>query len=65
MYIIIINLRIVYIFVFQAELKIMEDIRVQQQAKEDVTKKCLNIKEESIEQIEPPKIVEKVRYTIL
>lgn len=39
----------------------MEDIRVQQQAKEDVTKKCMNIKEELIEQNEPPKIVEKVR----
>lgn len=39
----------------------MEDIKVKQQAKEDVIQKCLNIKEEIIELNEQPKVVEKVR----
>lgn len=39
----------------------MEEIKVKQQAKEEVIKKCLNIKEEIIEQTEQPKIVDKVR----
>lgn len=39
----------------------MEEIKVKQQAKEEVTKKCMNIKEEIIEQNEQPKIVEKVK----
>lgn len=39
----------------------MDEIKAKQQAKEEVTKKCINIKEEIIEQIEQSKIVEKVR----
>jgi len=38
----------------------MEEIKAKQQEKE-VTKKCLNIKEEIIEQNDQPKIIEKVR----
>jgi len=39
----------------------MDEIKAKQQAKEEVTKKCMNIKEEIIEQIEQSKPVEKVR----
>lgn len=39
----------------------MDDIKVKQQAKDEVTKKCMNIKEEISEQIETPKVVEKVK----
>lgn len=41
----------------------MEEIKAKQQAKEEVSKNCINIKEEIIEQNEPPKIVEKVIKT--
>lgn len=39
----------------------MDDIKAKQQAKEEVNKKCTTIKEEIIEQIETPKVVEKVK----
>lgn len=39
----------------------MDDIKAKQQAKDEVTKNCMNIKEEIIEQIETPKVVEKVK----
>lgn len=42
----------------------MEEIKVKQQAKDEVTKNCMNIKEEIIEHIESPKLVEKVLKTI-
>lgn len=53
------------IFNFKAELKIMEEIKVKQQLTNEITKTCLNIKEEMIEQNELPskqKNVEKVCY---
>lgn len=40
----------------------MEEINAKQIAKEEVTKKCMNIKEEIIEQNEQPKFVEKVVF---
>lgn len=39
----------------------MEEIKAKQHAKEEITKKCINIKEEIIEQNEQPKFVEKVK----
>lgn len=40
----------------------MEEIKEKQQAKEEVTNKSINIKEELIEPKEPPKeVIEKVR----
>lgn len=45
----------------------MEEIKVKQQLTNEITKTCLNIKEEMIEQNESPsqqKIVEKVCYTL-
>jgi len=38
----------------------MDEIKAKQQAKDEVTKKCMNIKEEIIEQVEQSKIVNKV-----
>lgn len=38
----------------------MEEIKVKQQLTNEITKTCLNIKEEMIEQTESPKIIEKV-----
>lgn len=38
----------------------MEEIKAKQQEKEEVIKKCLNIKEEVVEQSEQPKTIEKV-----
>lgn len=42
----------------------MEEIKAKQQAKEEVTKKSIDTKEEIIEQIEQPKMVEKVTSDI-
>jgi hypothetical protein len=40
----------------------MDEVKAKQQAKEEVIKKCLNIKEEISEANEQPKIIEKVIY---